>query len=132
MKPLPHPNKLSSLFDAAKNNAIDKTLLAEIAIGLWRMRNSLVLETLSSSDVQATRTWKHLQRLLTRMERAGVRIQDKKGEPYDAGMALRVVSVEKRADLKSQMIIETLTPTVFHGDTLLHAGEVVIGKPEIS
>jgi hypothetical protein len=132
MKPLPNPNKLSSLYDAGKKNGVDKALLAEIAIGLWRMKNSLLSESPASADVKTTRTWKHLQRLLARLERVDIRIQDKKGQPYDAGMALRIVSVEKRSDLHSQMIIETITPTVFHGDSILHAGEVVIGKPENS
>lgn len=132
MKLLSSPNKLSSLYNARKKNSVDKSTLAVIAIGLWRMRNSLITESPCLVDLYATRTWKHLQRLLANLESVGIRIQDRNGEPYDAGMALRVVSVEKRADLKTEMIIETVTPTVFHGNTILHAAEVVIGKPETS
>ena len=129
MKPMSIQNK-KSLFSDTEINLVDTNLIANIAIGIWRIKNSLILEKLCSSELEETRTWKNLQRLINRLENAGIKIQDKNGEPYDAGMALRVVSVERRDDLKSAMIIEMITPTVFHHDTILHAGEVVIGKPE--
>lgn len=132
MKSLPNPNRFSTPFVEKKKNDIDTALLAEIAIGLWRLKNALISESSNSVALDTSRSWKHLQRLIDRLERAGIRIQDKNGEPYDAGMALRVVYVENRPDLKTPMIVETITPSVFHGDTILHAGEVIIGIPELS
>jgi len=109
--------------------AIDLDCLAEIAIGLWRVQRSLKREFNDAGDLETKRTWKHLQRLLSVLNNKGIAIQDKTGELYDAGMSLRVVSAEEREDLERELIIETVTPTVFLGKNIIRAGEVVIGKP---
>ena len=121
-------NKLFVMNTGSKAG-INTDFLAEIAIGIWRLKRSLLREDLGSQDITTKRSWKFLERLLALLESRGIRIQDKTGEPYDVGMALRVVTAEERADLSRELIIETITPTVFCRENIIHAGEVIVGKP---
>jgi hypothetical protein len=118
-----------SALDASSKTCIDTDFLAEIAIGLWRLKRSLLLEIPTAIDIKTKRAWKHLERLFAHLESREITIQDKTGEPYDAGMSLRVVSAEQRTDLSRELIVETITPTVFCRENIIHAGEVIVGKP---
>jgi uncharacterized protein YqfB (UPF0267 family) len=111
---------------------IDSTFAAEIAIELWRLKQTLVHELPNSVDPQPMKTWKIMERLFSRLNAKDITIQDKTGEPYDPGMALRVVSAEPRAELLCPLIVETITPTVFHRGNIIHIGEVIVGKPAIT
>ncbi len=115
--------------DRSLKNSIDNQFLAEIAIGLWRLKNSILKDIPDTVEIKDKRTWKHLERLFDCLRSRDITIQDKTGEPYDPGMSLRVVSAEPRPDLSRELIIETITPTVFYRDDIIHAGEVIVGKP---
>jgi uncharacterized protein YqfB (UPF0267 family) len=113
-------------------NGVDQAFLKDIAIGLWRLKRAIETEYPNRAGLPATRTWKNLERQYAMLRAKGITIQDKTGEAYDPGMMLRVVSAEPRADLKREFIIETVTPTVLYQGNILHAGEVIIGKPACS
>jgi hypothetical protein len=115
--------------DTGSKAGIDMDFLAEIAIGLWRLKRSLLLEIPGVADIKTKRSWKYLERLFSHLELREITIQDKTGEPYDPGMSLRVVSAEQRPDLNRELIVETITPTVFCRKNIIHAGEVIVGKP---
>ena len=128
MKSLKDLNYFEKL-TVSNSSVLSDDFIEELAISLWRMEKSLLAESGSNDLIEDSRTWKTLQRLLIRLQDKGLLISDHTGQIYDEGMALRVISSEERPDLNRNLIVETITPSVFLRGNLIHAGEVIVGKP---
>jgi hypothetical protein len=114
-----------------KSRILNDDFLGEVAISVWRLEKTLESGSDFESRPELVRSLKILQRLSARLQEKGVRISEQTGQPYDEGMALRVISSEKRSDLSRNLIVETITPSVFLRENLIHAGEVIVGLPTL-
>lgn len=112
-----------------KPNLRSDDFLVDLAVTLWRLEKSLLHELNGDLPIDKSRSISTLKQLVTRLEEKGLEIIDQTGQFYDEGMALRVISSEERPDFIRHLIIETVSPTVLINGNLVHAGEVVIGKP---
>ena len=116
-------------------------LYTGVATNVWRMRRQILdTETGEPKDGLDGRVVAKLARYLASLEGAlsdaGVQVVgDYEGKVRDDGDAVKVISYEKRADLKCDTYIETLLPTVRWTDgdgktRLLQQAETVVGCPE--
>ena len=118
------------MFNEPRGNTPAPTaLIAEIAIGLWRIEQSMRQENNGQTQLDELRSFKHLQRMQARLTSMGVAVQDRTGQAYDPGMSVRVVATEERADTDRATIVESITPSVVLNDKLIHAAEIVIAVP---
>ncbi|QUH04015.1 hypothetical protein HUO13_27205 [Saccharopolyspora erythraea] len=65
-----------------------------------------------------------------RLSKAGVRVQNHDGVPWDPGMSLKAIAYEPRSNLDRETVVETERPTVYRGGRCIQFGHVIVGVPE--
>ncbi|MFF5260505.1 hypothetical protein ACFY4C_16290 [Actinomadura viridis] len=99
--------------------------VADVATGLWRLRNRL-----SRLEDAPRAVFRHLETAWDALTDAGVEILDHLNEPYDPGLSLTVVAFQPTPGLRREEIIETVRPTVYLGDRHIQMGQVIVGAPD--
>jgi hypothetical protein len=120
---------LNQTGDAQTNLQEDDSFVADLATRLWRIRQSLEKVGAEGSISGVERGYRHLERLFSFLEQIGIRVVDKTGEFYDAGMAIKVVSSEPIVGIRREIIKETVLPAVYRDDRLIQNAQVVVGLP---
>jgi len=115
---------------AAPPNGTQHKLLADIATGLWRIRQRMLTPDSVEPLPEMRKAYRHLQSILDVMADAEIVILDHTGSPYNPGLALSVIAHQPAARLLRDEIIETIKPSVYIGDVMIQMGEVVVGIPE--
>lgn len=99
--------------------------LADALTNLWRTTRKL--DESAEENRQAAR---HLRTACDSFARAGLSFQDHDGIAFDPGMALEVIAVEPRPELRSDVVLETVRPCVYSGKRRIQVGQVIVGRPE--
>ncbi len=102
-------------------------LLADLATGVWRLRQRLPAAEDAPDGVR--RAARDVEALWRRLQEGGVQVIDHTGEVYDATKSLRVIAFEAAPQLQREQILETVKPTIYHNQDWLQTGEVVVGMP---
>src|SRR4051812_39234249 len=87
-------------------------LLADLATGVWRLRQRL--PALDSAADDQRRTVRDVEALWRRLQDGGVQVIDHTGEVYDATKSLRVIAFEPTTHLTREQILETIKPTIYY------------------
>jgi hypothetical protein len=104
----------------------DGTLIARVAVSLWRAKQKL----LHSAGAESVRDFGRLvDSAWDALLQAGVEVADHAGERVTGGEAFHVLAYEPVPGLVHEQVIETVRPTVYHRGVLLQAGQVIVGKP---
>jgi hypothetical protein len=69
--------------------------------------------------------------LIATFDSLGIRIIDRIGESFDAGLPDQVVTEEPREGLTREQIIRTIRPTIMWNQTMVQRGEIDIAVPSI-
>jgi hypothetical protein len=106
--------------------------VADLATSLWRTKRKL--DTGDGQELpQAQRAAaRHLLVAWETFEDAGVKIQDHDGIPFDPGLALDVVTYEKRSGVTKEIVLETVRPSVYRSGRCIQLGQVIVAQPEES
>jgi hypothetical protein len=97
--------------------------LAGLAVEHWRLSAAV-----GSSPAAPVRH--ALRKIGDFLSGCGVEVRGLDGQPYDAGLAARVVDTVADAALPrgTAVVKETLSPMVLHGGVVARAAEVVVGE----
>ncbi len=107
-----------------------KAALANIATNAWRARNKMIDTDNGETKEEMKRVYRHIEAQFDSLNQIGVEVRDFRGRPYDAGMALKVISFEPQPGLSRDEVMETIKPTVTWNGQLLQMGEVIVGTPQ--
>lgn len=99
--------------------------VADLATSLWRLRGRAA--RLPSEQRPVTR---HAERAWDALEQAGVQVNDHVNEPFDGGLSLTVAGWQPTTGLDRERVIEAIRPSVYLGDRVIQAAEVIVGVPE--
>ena len=105
-------------------------LLADLATGLWKLRQRLVDPRQQAGRLSACKPLRDVEMLLNRLREDEIEIQDHTGAAYDPSLSLRVAAFQPLAGLQGERILETLKPTVYHHQLRIQIGEVIVAIPE--
>lgn len=97
--------------------------VADVATGLWRLRNRMPADGNRSLVRQLDAAWDALTE-------AGVEVDDHMNDPFDAGLAISVVAYQPTPGLRREQVIEAIRPTVYLNDRAIQKAEVIVGTPE--
>ena len=113
--------------DADLRQAI-QTLVA-VATALWRVRSKL--ETASTVELppELRHLPRHIQAAWDALAAGKIEVKDHKGERYVPGMAVNPLAFQPTAGVGSEVIHETIQPSVFYGDTLVQRADVIVASP---
>lgn len=104
--------------------------LADLATGLWRLREKMLDGETGRPLDEMRRAFRHLEATWDILAQAGVQVQDHSRSRYDPGLSLKVTAFQPSPGLDSETVIETLKPTVYLKGQRIQIGEVIVGTPE--
>ncbi len=104
--------------------------VADLATGLWRLREKMLDGETGRPLDEMRRAFRHLESVWDTLAQADVQVQDHSRSPYDPGLSLKVVAFQPTPGLDSETVIETLKPTIYMKGRRIQIGEVVVGTPE--
>jgi hypothetical protein len=104
-------------------------VIAAVATAVWRARAKLE----GQPGVELPREFRHLPRHVQAawdaLVAGGIEVQDPKGQRYVPGMAVNPLTFQPVEGLGSEVISETIKPTVFYKDVLIQRADVIVGQP---
>jgi len=112
------------------SSEIPTTLLADLATGLWRLRQRFIDPATGEPLESMRRPFRDVEMLLCRLAEDAIEVQDHTGVLYDPSQSLRVAAFQPVAGIEPDRILETLKPTVYHHHQRIQVGEVIVGIPQ--
>ena len=103
--------------------------VASVATALWRVRAKLLQDRSSELPEDLRNLPRHVESAWDALWASSVEVRDHTGQRYVAGMALKVVAFQPTAGIGTEVIQETIKPSVFYKDKLVQRGEVIVGTP---
>jgi hypothetical protein len=103
--------------------------LATLATALWRIRSKLVDDALPEMPHELRHLPRHVQAAWDALEACHIKVQDHKDERYLPGMAVNPITFQPTAGLATEVICETIKPSIFYHDTLIQRADVIIAQP---
>lgn len=108
------------------------SFLAELATGLWRLRQKMVKPGTDQPLDEVRKAFRHLESTWDLLVQEGVEVKDFTNAPFNSGMMLKVVSYEETPGLSHEVVVETIKPTVLYNGRPVQIGEVIVGTPAAS
>lgn len=106
--------------------------ISTIATNTWRARNRMMNSDNGDAKEEMKRVVRHIDAVFDALSQIGVEVRDMQGRPYDAGMALKVISFEPTPGLSEEEVSETIKPTITWEGKLIQMGEVIVGIPQVT
>jgi len=107
-----------------------RQLLLEVTTALWRVRRRILPSDGTEPSEKLRRLQRYVDSAWDALGSAGVEVRDHTGEPYVPGMALKVIAFQPTPGATAEVIDETIRPSIYHRDTLVQRGEVIVAVPE--
>lgn len=104
--------------------------LADLATGVWRLRQKMLEPGTDRPKEQFRREYRHLESVWDVLTQAGMEIQDHTGKPFDSGQALKVLAFQPTSGVKRERVQETVKPTIYFKKQHIQMGEVIVESPE--
>lgn len=104
-------------------------LLADTATAIWRAERKMMDSETGRPHNDMRIPHRHVTSAMDTLKEGGVDVIDHTGQPYDNGLALKVLTFQPLPDIKKEEIIETIKPTIYFGDEMIQRGEVIVGRP---
>jgi hypothetical protein len=121
---------------AASTEIILQKSLVENANQVWRISAAIfdpeskeIKELISPHEIKKVAN--AIDKLIATFDSLGIRIIDRLGESFNAGLPDQVVTEEPREGLTKEQIIRTIRPTIMWNQTMVQRGEIDIAVPII-
>jgi hypothetical protein len=105
---------------------INKDFLAEISVGAWRLKKKMTDAKTGEPLNEMSRAYRHLESVFITLEKEGVEIQDHDGQPFDAGLSLKVLTYQPLPNIEKEFVYDTIKPSVYLKGERLLMGEVIV------
>ncbi len=115
---------------ATISQEINKEFLAEVSIGAWRLKKKMTDPKTGEPLNEMSRAYRHLESIITTIEREGIEIQDHDGQPFDAGLSLKVLTYQPLPNIDKEFIYDTIKPSVYLKGERILMGEVIVATSQ--
>lgn len=105
-------------------------LLADVATGIWRIKNKFSAVGVNDLPDEIKKAYRHVESTWDALASAKVEVCDHTKEKYVAGMALNVIAFQPSSSVHTEMITETIKPSIFYNGKLIQMGDVIVETPE--
>jgi hypothetical protein len=103
---------------------------ADMGTALWRLRQKMVQPGTDQPLEEMRRAYRHFEAAWDLLGQTGVAIQDHTDQLFDSGMDLNVLTFQPMPNLKCEIVVETMRPTIYYKERVIQRGEVIVGTPE--
>ena len=121
---------------ASSTDIILQKALVENANQVWRILTAVIdseskeIKVLISPQ-EIKKVANAIEKFIATFDSLGIRIIDRLGESFNAGLPDQVVTEEPREGLTKEQIIRTIRPTIMWNQTMVQRGEIDIAVPSI-
>jgi hypothetical protein len=110
--------------------------LVAVANQAWRIASAIIdSETKETKSDLSAQEIKKVGNALECIKEAlggiGIKIIDRLGEPFNAGLPEQVVTEESKEGISKEQIIRTIRPTLMWHQTMVQRGEIDIAVPAV-
>ncbi len=105
-------------------------LVLDLATGIWRTQQRINSALGVEVDGERRAIMRHLSSCVDALTSAEIEVRDPTGEPYVAGMALKVIAFQPMNNVKHEFVAEVIKPSIYHQGHLAQVGEVIVGTPQ--
>ncbi|HEY6425448.1 MAG TPA: hypothetical protein VIY28_19835 [Pseudonocardiaceae bacterium] len=109
-------------------NVVDEAALADAATNLWRARKKLG-RCDGPASTQARQAGRYLRSSHDALALAGLIVQDHDGAEFDSGLSLEVLVFQDDPALTTEVVLETVRPSVYFRGRPILMGQVIVGCP---
>ena len=103
--------------------------IAAVATALWRARMKLEAESKVELPSELRHLPRHIQAAWDALAAGHIEVQDPKGQRYVPGMAVNPITFQPMEGIGTEIIHETLKPSVFYKDILIQRADVIVARP---
>jgi hypothetical protein len=103
--------------------------VAAVATALWRVRTKLESESNAELPSELRHLPRHIQAAWDALASGGVQVQDPRGQRYVPGMAVNPITFQPMEGVGTEIIHETIKPSVFYKDVLIQRADVIVARP---
>jgi hypothetical protein len=125
----------SSVASPAEMAVLQKSLIT-IANQMWRIASSIIdteskeiKSELSAHEIK--KVGNSLESIKETLGGVGLRVIDRLGESFNAGLPEQVVTEETQEGLSKEQIIRTIRPTIMWHQTMVQRGEIDVAVPAV-
>ncbi|MEX2409838.1 MAG: hypothetical protein WD607_00465 [Candidatus Paceibacterota bacterium] len=105
---------------------INSEFISEVSVGAWRLKKKMTDPSTGEPLNETSRAYRHLESVFITLEKEGVEIQDHDGQPFDAGLSIKVLTYQPTLGIDKEYVLETIKPSIYlKGDRIL-MGEVIV------
>ena len=121
---------------ASSTDIVLQKALVENANQVWRILTAVIdseskeIKVLISPQ-EIKKVANAIEKFIATFDSLGIRIIDRLGESFNAGLPDQVVTEEPREGLTKEQIIRTIRPTIRWNQTMVQRGEIDIAVPSI-
>ena len=121
---------------ASSEVAVLQNSLIAVTNQVWRIASAIIdpdsKETKNELSAQEIKkVGNSLESIKETLGSLGIKIIDRLGEPFNAGLPDQVVTEEVQEGLSKEQIIRTIRPTIFRHQTLVQRGEIDVAVPAV-
>lgn len=102
--------------------------LADAATNLWRAQRRLEQEH-GRPSAEARQAGRYLRNSHDALREAGLVVQDHDGDAFHPGLSLEVLVFEDDPALATEVVLETVKPSIYLRDHRIQMGVVIVGRP---
>lgn len=103
--------------------------LATVATAVWRAKTKLDTESQGELPDGLRNVPRHIQAAWDALAAGRVQIDDPTGKPYVTGMAVSVLTFQPIDGIGSEIIHETIKPSVYFDNRLIQRADVIVARP---
>jgi hypothetical protein len=108
------------------DQVINKDFLAEVSVGAWRLKKKMTDVKTGEPLNEMSRAYRHLESVILTLEKEGIEIQDHDGQPFDAGLSLKVLTYQPLPNVEKEFVYDTIKPSIYLKGERILMGEVIV------
>jgi hypothetical protein len=110
---------------------LNNDFLAEVSVGAWRLKKKMIDPKSGEPLNEMSRAYRHLESVLITLKNEGIEIQDHDGQPFDAGLSLKVLTYQPLPNIDKEYVYDTIKPSVYLKGERILMGEVIVATFQI-
>ena len=103
--------------------------LAATATAIWRVRSKFETGINAELPSELRHIPRHIQAAWDALAAGHIEVRDLTGERYVPGMAVNILAFQPLEGISSEIIHETIKPSIYFNDTLIQYADVIIARP---
>jgi hypothetical protein len=110
-------------------NAETQKLVVQIGNAVWRLRRRVVDPSSGKPREEMRKLARHVESLSDALVSFGVDVQDHTNQAFVTGLDLDVIAFEPSGAVQREIVVETVLPSIYLGNTKLQTGKIIVATP---